>query len=222
LSIKGILFDLDGVLVDTLHYHWLAWQKVFQERGGEISKLTVLLHEGRTSKELFPILMKESGIYIPEEEQDNIIEEKRRYYRSIAQIELYPAALETIRELKRLGIKCALVTGSAKENMAKALSSDIQSLFDVIITGDDISKGKPDPTPYNIAREKLGLKREECLVVENSPLGIQSAKRAKIRCVAVTTTLSKEQLIEASDTDQRADFYLANLSELPELIRKLP
>lgn len=221
MSIKGILFDLDGVLADTLHYHWLAWQKIFRERGGEVSKLTVLLHEGRTSRELLPILMEEAGIYIPEEERDNIIEEKRRYYRSIAQIKFYPGAIDTIKELKKLGIKSALVTGSAKKNMEKALTKENQGLFDMIITGDDITKGKPSPMPYDIAREKLGLKREECLVVENSPLGIQSAKRAGIRCVAVTTTLSKKQLLEACANCQGADFYISNLSELLQLIRKL-
>jgi beta-phosphoglucomutase len=219
--IKGILFDLDGVIVDTLHYHWLAWNRVFQERGGEVNKLTVLLHEGRTSKEFLPILMKEAGVHIPEPEREKIIEEKRRYYRSIAKIKLYPGALDTIKELKKLGIKCALVTGSAKKNMEKALTKEEQGLFDLIVTADDTSKGKPNPIPYNIAREKLGLKRKECLVVENSPLGIQSAKKAGIRCVAVTTTLSKEQLLEACANCRGADFYISNLRELPELIKKL-
>ena len=88
--IQGILFDLDGVLVDTLHYHYLAWKHMFEALGGAVSKHTVLLHEGRNSREILPILMKEAGVTIPANKQGQFIEEKREYYRSIVRVAQYP------------------------------------------------------------------------------------------------------------------------------------
>jgi beta-phosphoglucomutase len=207
MPVKGILFDLDGVIVNTLHYHFLAWKEMFRRLGGEVKELTVLLHEGRNSREILPILMQESGVAIPPEKQNDFIEEKRKYYRSIVKIKFYPDALDTIRNLRESGIKCALVTACAKKNMEKALTPDQQSLFDIIITGDDIPRAKPNPDPYEIARKSLELRKEECLVIENAPLGIQSAKAAGIRCAAIATTLPKEYL-------KGANFYLKSLSEI--------
>ncbi|MGA2139494.1 MAG: HAD hydrolase-like protein, partial [Verrucomicrobiia bacterium] len=82
--IRGVLFDLDGVIVDTLHYHYLAWKHMFGKYGGSpVSELTVLVHEGRSSREILPILMKETGVTIPDARQAAFIEEKRAYFRTI-------------------------------------------------------------------------------------------------------------------------------------------
>ncbi|MCK4357950.1 MAG: HAD family phosphatase [Candidatus Cloacimonetes bacterium] len=207
MPVKGILFDLDGVIVDTLHYHFLAWQEMFKRKDGEVKELTVLIHEGRSSKEILPILIKESGIQIPEEKWNDFIEEKRKYYRSIVKVIFYPDALDTVRKLRKLGIKCALVTACAKKNMEKALTSEQRALFNIIVTGDDIPRAKPNPDPYEIAQTQLGYKKEECLVVENAPLGIQSAKAAGIRCAVIATTLPMEYL-------KGADFYLKKLPDI--------
>ena len=112
--IRGVLFDLDGVIVDTLHYHYLAWKHMFGKHGGSpVSELTVLLHEGRASREILPILMKETGVTIPDARQSAFIEEKRAYFRSIVQVTTYPGAFETIDGLRRRGFKVALVTACA-------------------------------------------------------------------------------------------------------------
>ena len=192
-EVKAILFDLDGVLVDTLHYHYLAWQKMFADRGGTISEHTVLVHEGRNSYEILPILMKEAGIFIPQEEYDNFIDEKRAYYRKIVKVEFYNGALEVINELKN-NYQVAVVTACSQKTMLKSLNAENRALFDLIQTGDDVPRAKPNPDPYDLAREKLGLKQEECIVVENAPLGVTSAKAAGIKCVAVETTLKREYL----------------------------
>lgn len=91
--------------------------------------------------------------------------------------------------------------------MEKALSSEPQSLFNAIVTGDDIPRAKPYPDPYEIARNSLGLRKEECLIIENAPLGIQSAKAAGIRCAVIATTLPMEYL-------KGADFYLKKLPDI--------
>ena len=205
--IKAIFFDLDGVLVDTLHYHYLAWQKMFQDIGGSVKEHTVLLHEGRNSREILPILLKETEIELAPEKHDLFIEGKRSYYRQIVHVEFYPGALKIVDQLKKSGFKVAIVTACAEETMRKSLEEKKQALFDLIQTGDDVPRAKPNPDPYDLARKKLGLKKEECVVVENAPLGIESAKKAGMVCITVETTLDRRYL-------QRADYVISNIQEL--------
>ncbi len=206
--IKGILFDLDGVIVNTLHYHYLAWQHMFGRYGGTVSEHTVLLHEGRASREIMPILMAEAGVSIPESEWPHFIEVKRAYYRSIVQVSHYEGAIEVIDQLKGRGFKAALVTACALKNMQHSLNQEQQSHFDFIITGDEVPRAKPFPDPYLTAARHLGLDPTECLVVENAPLGIESAKNAGMTCVAVETTLGREYL-------SAADLIIEKITDLP-------
>jgi beta-phosphoglucomutase len=205
--IKAILFDMDGVIVDSLHYHYLAWDKMFRERGGVVSEHTVLLHEGRNSKEILPILMKECNVQIPENEWEEFIERKREYYRSIVEIKYFPKVFEVIAELKKRGLKTALVTASARKNMEKAIPEDKRNLFNVILTAENFHKAKPNPDPYLEAQKKLGVEVNECVVIENAPLGIDAAKNANMICIAIETTLGREFL-------QRADFIINSIEEL--------
>jgi beta-phosphoglucomutase len=208
--IRGVLFDLDGVIVDTLHYHYLAWKHMFEKLGGKISEHTVLLHEGRNSREILPILMQESGVLIPADQQAQFIEEKRAYYRSIVQVQQYPGAFEAIDQLKQRGYRVALVTACALKNMQHSLNSEQQAHFDFIITGDEVSRAKPFPDSYLIAARQLQVKPVECMVVENAPLGIEAAKNAGMYCVAIETTLGREYL-------SSADCVLQSIRDLPDL-----
>jgi beta-phosphoglucomutase len=205
-----VLFDLDGVIVDTLHYHYLAWKHMFEKLGGTISEHTVLLHEGRNSREILPILMQESGVLIPADQQAQFIEEKRAYYRSIVQVQQYPGAFEAIDQLKQRGYRVALVTACALKNMQHSLNSEQQAHFDFIITGDEVSRAKPFPDSYLIAARQLQVKPVECMVVENAPLGIEAAKNAGMYCVAIETTLGREYL-------SSADCVLQSIRDLPDL-----
>jgi beta-phosphoglucomutase len=210
----AVLFDLDGVIVDTLHFHYLAWKHMFEKRGGSVSEHTVLLHEGRKSREILPILMNEAGVTIPPEQQDQFIEEKRAYYRSIVQVRQYPLAFDVIDELKNRGLKVALVTACALKNMQHSLNSEKQAYFNFIITGDEIPRAKPFPDPYLAAARQLGVAPAKCIVVENAPLGIESARNAGMYCVAIETTLGREYLASA-------DCILGNISELPACVANL-
>jgi len=205
--LKGVLFDLDGVIVDTLRYHYLAWKHMFEERGGTVSEQAVLLHEGRSSREILPILMEEAGLSVPESEWTRFIEEKRAYYRTIAQVSSYPESFEVIRKLKERGFRIALVTACSLVNMRHSLSPDQQAHFDFIITGDELTRAKPFPDSYLTAAQRLGLNPKECAVVENAPLGIEAAKNAGMYCIAVETTLDSEYLAHA-------DCILQNIREL--------
>jgi beta-phosphoglucomutase len=210
----AVLFDLDGVIVDTLHYHYLAWKHMFEKLGGVISEHTVLLHEGRNSREILPILMKEAGVSVPDAEQAQFIEEKRAYYRSIVNVQRYPQAFEVIDALKDRGLKIALVTACALKNMQHSLDRTQQAHFDFIITGDEVPRAKPFPDPYLRAASQLKIEPKHCIVVENAPLGIEAARNAGMYCIAIETTLGREYLTSA-------DCILGNISELPPAIDRL-
>lgn len=197
-AFRAVLFDMDGVIVNSLHYHYLAWQKMFDERGGSVSKHSVLLHEGRNSREILPLLMEEAGIHIPEEERDAFIDRKREYYRSIVSISHYEGAFDVVYEMRRRGFLTALVTASALRNMETAIPPRHRSAFDAIVTGDEVPRAKPFPDPYLIAARKLGVEPQECAVIENAPLGIESAGKAGMYCIAVETTLGEEFLQDAN------------------------
>jgi beta-phosphoglucomutase len=205
--ICGVLFDLDGVIADTLHYHFLAWNFMFEKHGGSVSEKTILLHEGRKSREVLPILMEQAGVLIPEDRQDQFIEEKRAYYRKIVQVSHYPQSFEVVRTLKRRGFRVALVTASAFKNMEHALNPKQQACFDFILTGDEIKRAKPDPEAYLTAACRLELEPEECIVVENAPLGIEAAKAAGMRCIAIESTLERACL-------GSADCIIRNIGDL--------
>lgn len=208
--IRGVLFDLDGVIVDTLHYHYLAWKHMFEQFGGSVSEHSVLLHEGRNSREILPLLIEESGVSIPEDRRESFIEEKRAYYRSIVQVREYPGAFDVIDELKKRGYRTALVTACALKNMQHSLSPEKQAHFDFIITGDEVQRAKPFPDPYLTAARQLAVEPAECAVVENAPLGIAAAKAAGMCCVAIETTLGREYL-------SSADCILSAIGELIDL-----
>jgi len=205
--IKAILFDLDGVIVDSLHYHYLAWDQMFQKYGSNVTEESVLLTEGMNSFEILPLMLQQTGVDLPVEEHNKFIEDKRSLFREIAKLSYYPNAFETIEELRKRGYMTALVTACARKNMEKSVDLERQKLFDFIISGDDVKRAKPSPDPYLTAQKTLGVDVSECVVIENAPLGVESAKNAGMICIAVESTLGREYL-------QKADFIVNEIQEI--------
>jgi beta-phosphoglucomutase len=205
--IKAILFDLDGVIVDSLHYHYLAWDHMFKGIGGSVTEESIFLSEGMNSFEILPLFLKKFKVELPVEKHKKFIEDKRSYFRQIAQLTYYPNAFETIIKLRDRGYTTALVTACARKNMEKSIDSEHQKLFDFIISGDEVTHSKPNPEPYLIAQKTLRLEVSECVAIENAPLGVESVKNAGIICIAVESTLGRQYL-------QKADFIINEIQEL--------
>ena len=127
--IKAILFDLDGVIVDSLHYHYLAWDHMFKEIGGSVTEESIFLSEGMNSFDILPLFLKQFNIELPLEMHKKFIEDKRNYFRQIAKLTYYPKAFETIEELRNRGYTTALVTACARKNMEKSIDKEHQKLF---------------------------------------------------------------------------------------------
>lgn len=194
---QAIIFDMDGVIVDSMPYHFLAWYEALRPYGVRVSCFDVYSKEGEKWSKTLKDLLLQSGIKPTNKLLDEIFTRRQRIFRRLFQSFIFNGAEELLVFLKKEGYFLGLVTGSPLKEVNTILPPKVKSKFGVIVAGDQVKKGKPDPEPYLKAASLFGLKPKECLVIENAPLGIKSAKRAGMLCIAVTTSLPKEYLKEA-------------------------
>jgi len=195
MSYKGVLLDFDGVVVDSMHQHYDAWSKAFAEKSIFFEKEEFFQLEGQGLPKIAKMLAEPHGL--AEKDILDIIVEKVRYYYSSHKIQFYDYFLTMIQNLTSKNIPMVVVTGGQKERVFNVLDEYFNGFFENVITIDDVENGKPHPEPFIRGAEMLDLAPEECIVIENAPLGITSAKRAGCLVLAVKTTLSDKYLSEA-------------------------
>jgi len=205
---KGILFDLDGTLAKTMEDHLKAWQAVLKGYKIEITAADLYPLEGMRLQEIAKKLFEKKNFQPPD--ADEIVRKKDEYYLKNHKLEFYPGVESFIDSLKRRKILIGMITAGLSERIQNSIPAEFLDKFDAIVTGDQTTRGKPFPDPYLKGAELLGLRPEECVAVENAPLGIQSAKSAGMHCIAVCTTLSREYLEEA-------DNIVENFNEIKKL-----
>lgn len=196
-KIKAVIFDMDGVITDTMPYHFRAWRSVFARRGLKLSKFAVYRREGQKGTESIQEIFSEYGRDITVFEAKSIIAEKEALFKRIVKQRYVPGARSLLKKLYKLSVRLALVTGTARHEVEHMLPSDILSMFSVVVTGTDVNNGKPHPEPYLKALHNLEIDPRQSIVIENAPYGIKSAKAAGLTCCAITTSLPKKYLIEA-------------------------
>lgn len=194
---SAVLFDFDGVLIDSMPHHVSAWQEILKGMGINIPDDRLRLAEGEKAKVTIRKLAAESNLSLDEQQLEDLVERKRQIYRKSAPKGLRPIASHVVKSFRNAGFLTAIVTGSARANLNHTLSEDELALFNVVISAENYQQGKPDPEPYLRAAELLKLNPEKCLVIENAPLGIRSAKAAGMTCIAIKTTLPESDLIGA-------------------------
>jgi beta-phosphoglucomutase len=200
---RAILFDLDGVITDTMKFHYEAFRRAFKKAGIDVKPRDVYTNEGMPALEIGEALLEEYGVYIPDGELKRMVGEKQELFRRLSKgnVRAYEGVPETLAMLREHGLKLALVTGSNSKSVMKVVEeAGLDKAFDAIVTSDDVKRGKPYPDPYLKGMEMLGAEKAQSVVVENAPLGIKAAKAAGAGYViAVTTTLPDEYLTEADD-----------------------
>jgi haloacid dehalogenase superfamily, subfamily IA, variant 3 with third motif having DD or ED len=210
--LKAIIFDVDGVLVDSMSFQADAWVETFREVGISITRKDIYELEGSNNKRLIKSIFEKAGKE-PEPWQLEQLPEKKREALDFDKIKPFEGILDCLKKLKR-HFKLAMVSGSHSDTVSKVVKKFFPNCFDVVITGSDLERGKPDPDPYLKALEKLGLTKNECIVIENAPLGITAAKRAGLYCVAVASMLKPDEL-------QHADLVLSDHSALLDYLKSL-
>jgi beta-phosphoglucomutase len=188
-SEKAVLFDLDGVLIDSMPYHYIAWKEAFKKVDINITKEDIYEKEGVKKEDIVRDVYHLYKRKKPtQDEMNSVIWAKTEEYRKVSRLVFFDGAIELLDMLKEKGIKLALVTGSTNLFSKFETKKGFLEKFDVIVSGENVKKGKPHPDPYLFALERLknmGIKVENCLVVENAINGIKSAVGANLTCYVV-------------------------------------
>lgn len=212
IKVRAVIFDMDGVITDTMRYHVSAMQAALRQAGVMITPLDVLVREGMPGEDMIRELLNLYGQPSPEALVRRLVDYKKKAFGEIVKHRFVTGSRTFTRRLKRQGIALALVSGSASGELDQILPKSMKSRFDMIVTGDDGERGKPAAEPYCRALAGLRIKPGEAVVVENAPLGVESAHRAGLRCIALTTTLEKKYFKEADWVYESYRSLDANLS----------
>ena len=194
---KGLLFDLDGVLVDTARYHYLAWKELADRLGIEFTLRDNERLKGVSRMASFEIILEIGGRTMSRAEKEACCAEKNaryvEYIRNLREDELFPGVREFLEDARRKGYLTAL--GSASKNSMTILNRlGITDLFDAVIDGNKVSRAKPDPEVFVRGAEALGLSPAECVVFEDAAAGIRAAHRGGMKAVGIGV---REDLPEA-------------------------
>jgi beta-phosphoglucomutase len=186
--VKGCIFDLDGVIVDTARYHFIAWKELANELGFEFTEKDNERLKGVSRMRSLDILLEIGGLDFPQEKKEELAKKKNDIYRSyilkMTPDEILPGALEFIKEVKENDILTAV--GSASKNAMTILDRlQLTSWFDAIIDGTKVSKAKPDPEVFLKGAEALNLHPIDCVVIEDAKAGVEAALRGGMKCVGI-------------------------------------
>jgi beta-phosphoglucomutase family hydrolase len=196
-SKKTILWDMDGVIADSYSYHFAAWQATFAKRGIKFTKDDFANLFGTRNDFIIGSIM---GRELPERDTSVIVQEKEEIFRRKAtgNIKPFPGAIRLLNALKKGNIRLGLASSTPKENIDLILNElNLKAIFDCIVSGQEVSDSKPSPQIYLLAAEKLGVTPNDCVVIEDSPLGVKAAKTAGMKCLAITNTHPRQKLKEA-------------------------
>jgi HAD superfamily hydrolase (TIGR01509 family) len=210
---KAYFFDMDGVLFDSMPHHAIAWEEVMKVHGLSFTVRDCYLNEGRTGESVIrEAIWKAYHRDATPDEIEKIYAEKSAYFHRMGETFPISHVADVLQYVKACGDQIWVVTGSGQRSLLDSLQTTFPSIFqwDRMITAFDVTHGKPDPEPYLKAWERSRLKKEQCFVIENAPLGIRSGKAAGLTVYAVNTgILAREDLAQA---DQVFDNMLDLLS----------
>ncbi len=197
LKIKAVIFDMDGVITNTMPYHFDAWMEVLRQSGIKVDCYDVYLREGQPGLSTLMELSRERGMALSLAKAKDILAKKEALFKKIVKTRFVKGSRPYLRYLKDRKFLLALVTGTSRHEVRKILHPRLFKMFDVTVTGDEVTCGKPHPEPFLKAMKELKVSPKEALVIENAPLGIDSAKKAGLFCAALQTSLPEKYLKQA-------------------------
>jgi len=207
MAICAVIFDLDGVLIDSGPAHRESWQALGAELGIEVSDQAVGAVFGRKNRDIVPILFGDDRT--PQEVR-RLGARKEELYRDLVRgkVPVSEGAVELVRYYRAGGYQLAIGSSTPRANIHLALGEmGIAELFEVLVSGEDVSVGKPDPMVFLTAASRLGVPPGECLVIEDAPAGVEAGKAAGMAVVALAGSYPREKL-------SHADRVISSLNEL--------
>lgn len=214
IDIKTVMFDMDGVLFDSMKNHAKCWNEAMAHYGLNLPPEEAYMHEGRTATGTINIVsLRERGYEATEEEIKEIYTYKGMLFNKCPRAERMAGAYELLQKVKASGITPMVVTGSGQKSLLERLQTNFPSIFseELMVTAFDVKKGKPDPEPYLMGLKKAGeLKPWQSVVVENAPLGVKAAVASGCFTIAVNTG----PLPDSALLDQGADILFPSMQAL--------
>ncbi len=198
INLKAVLFDMDGVLFNSMPNHAESWHQVMKRFGFGLSREEAYMHEGRTGASTINIISnRERGHDATEEEIQQIYKAKTEEFNKLPEVPRMPGALEVLTKIKEAGLTPMVVTGSGQLSLLDRLNHNFPGIFckELMVTAFDVKHGKPNPEPYLMALQKGGFQPNEALVIENAPLGVQAGAAAGIFTIAVNTGPLPDQVL---------------------------
>ena len=195
---SAILFDMDGVLYDSMPNHSKAWSQAMARFGMHMSPHDVYMNEGATGHDtVMRISLRDRGYEATQDEIDDIYGYKASLFRSMPEARVMPGAQEVFRKANAAGLKILIVTGSGQKNLIERVQKDFEGYItrDRMVTAFEVTRGKPYPDPYLKGLEIAGVPATEAVVVENAPLGIRAAVAAGIDTIAVNTGPLEDEIL---------------------------
>lgn len=188
MSLKACIFDLDGVIVDTARYHFLAWKKLATQLNIEFTEEDNEHLKGVSRMDSLELILNSSNLKIDQKTKEEYADQKNRWYfdyiNRMTPDEILPGSLKLIKDLKMAGIKIAL--GSASRNTPLILERlRLENTFDAIADGNIVLKAKPDPEVFLTAARMLGVNPPDCIVFEDAIAGIRAANAAGMMCIGI-------------------------------------
>ena len=193
---KAVLWDMDGVLVDTAPFHFQAWRDLFQSLGKGFADADFRRTFGLRNDAILRDILGE----LAPAEVERLAQRKEGLYREKIEgrVTAIPGAIDLLRRLQQGGRKMAIVSSAPGENVRAVLRSlGLEGVFEAVVAEEDTLKGKPDPQGFLLAAEKLGVAAGECVVLEDAPGGVEAAKGAGMSCIGLATSRPREALAGA-------------------------
>ncbi len=217
---SAILFDMDGVLYDSMPNHSMAWSQAMERFGMHMTPHDVYLNEGATGHDtVVRISLRDRGYEASEQEINDIYGYKAALFRSMPEARVMPGALEVFRKAAAAGLKILIVTGSGQKNLIERVQRDYEGYItrDRMVTAFEVKRGKPYPDPYLKGLQIAGVPASEAVVVENAPLGIRAAVAAGIDTIAVNTGPLEDEILLA----EKPVLLLHSMQELADNLENL-
>ncbi|WP_406656642.1 HAD family phosphatase [Methanolobus sp. ZRKC2] len=212
--IEALIFDVDGVLVDSMHLHAHAWKTAFAEAGIDFDEREIYGMEGANDKGIVEMVTKSLDKEIDDGIFNSVPARKHELF-NVDDVKVFDGMDTCLQNLKN-DLLLAVVSGSDRSAVEKMMGRFFPDTFNVMVSGSDGIQGKPNPDPYNKAVEELGVRKENCIVVENAPLGVEAAKSAGLFCIGLPTYVDSTQLEHANLVLKNHEELIAYLKETLE------
>ncbi|MCH7884966.1 MAG: HAD family phosphatase [Planctomycetes bacterium] len=210
----GVIFDMDGVLVDSAEAHFQSWRRLGRQQGVQLTQEQFSATFGRQNRDIIPLLFGE----VSEPALREMADRKERIYRDLVRANppIVDGAIDLVVSLHEAGAQLAVGSSGPRANIDLILEAmGVRDQVRVVVSSDDVSRGKPDPQVFSMACDRLGLPSRHCVVIEDAPSGVEAARAAGAHCVAVLMHHSRESLKRAHRVVEKlADLRVADLFSL--------